>query len=111
MEIANKIMPKKSMRCSSTLTFPWLGRTTNASVKEIIITGKFTKNIDGQSHDAIKNPPIEGPNAADVVEKIDTTANARACFVVMLVRTIAIPLGKSVELPIACSARQANKNG
>src|SRR5699024_1625272 len=99
------------MRWSSTFTCSRLGRTINASVNEIMINGKLTMNMAGQSHEAIKKPPMDGPNAADVVEKMDKTARACACFFVMLVRTIAIPLGNSVELPIACSARHPNRKG
>src|SRR5699024_1461210 len=99
--VMNKMIPKKSMRCNSTLTCFGFGRTTSACVNEMMMNGKLARKIAGQSQDAIKKPPIDGPNAADVVEKIDKTARAWACFFVMLVRTMDMPLGNSVELPIA----------
>ena len=101
MAAINRIIPTKSMRLSSNLPSPLFGKTKIANKKETIINGKFTMKMEGQSQVSIRNPPIEGPKAADVDAKIDNVAKAVAWPFVMLVLTILIPLGKRVELPIA----------
>lgn len=109
MEIINNKMPTTSIRSILNFPRPVLGRIVMAKTKDKSINGKFTIKIAGQSHESMMKPPIEGPNAADVVEKIDRVDNALACPFVILVRTILIPLGNKAELPIACNARQLNK--
>lgn len=109
MEIINNKIPPTSIRSRLNFPRPILGRMVIAKTMDKRINGKFTIKIAGQSHESMMKPPIEGPNAADVVEKIDRVDNALACPSVILVRTILIPLGNRAELPIACNARQLNK--
>src|SRR5699024_4243707 len=105
----NKITPMTSSGFQLKLTFGAFGRMINAMTKEIIITGMLIMKIEGQCHCEINKPPIVGPNAADVEEKIEIIASARACFDVIKSRTMLIPLGNKVELPMACKARQPSK--
>src|SRR5699024_5252830 len=105
-EMVNRKIPKKSMRFNSKVKPLAFGSTNIAKLRPMIIIGMLIKNIEGQCHSAIRNPPIVGPNAAEVDEKTLTIAIARACFLVICARTILIPLGNNVELPIACKARQ-----
>src|SRR5699024_6726632 len=105
-EMVKRKIPKKSMRFNSNVKQLAFGSTNIAKLRPMIIIGMLIKNIEGQCHSAIKNSQIVGPNAAEVDEKTLTIAIARACFLVICARTILIPLGNNVELPIACKARQ-----
>src|SRR5699024_12660657 len=104
--MANRKIPKKSMRVNSNGKLLAFGSTNIAKLRPMIIIGMLIKNIEGQCHSAIRNPPIVGPNAAEVDEKTLTIAIARACLSVIGARTILIPLGNNVALPIASKARQ-----
>src|SRR5690625_2118315 len=106
----NKMTPEKSIRFKLKFTSGAFGKIVIAIMNETRIIGMLMIKIDGQCHSAIKRPPIVGPKAADVDEKMETTARACACFDVISSRTILIPLGNNVELPIACNARQPSKN-
>src|SRR5690625_85001 len=105
------VIPTKSIRPHSIFVFPVFGKMKIANINDKMIKGKLTMKMDCQSQDAIKNPPIDGPKAADVVEKIDKVAKAFACPSVIFVRTMLIPLGNKVELPMACSARHPSRKG
>src|SRR5699024_3862209 len=105
-EMVKRKIPKKSMRFNSNVKPLAFGSTNIAKLSPMIIIGMLIKNIEGQCHSAIRNPPIVGPNAAEVDQKTLTIAIARTSCLVICQRTILIPLGNNVELPIACKARQ-----
>src|SRR5699024_8930619 len=74
MDKTKSVMPAKSMRFNSIVTRPSFGKTTSDRTKPSIMNGKLIKKMAGQSHPAIKNPPTDGPNAADVEAKMDKIA-------------------------------------